>query len=61
MAGGFAPVVPNGFGIGYGILNNEHGVNITSYPDSYNVKDFVESVMGSLQEIHDLLQATSSS
>ncbi|XP_072026451.1 carnitine O-palmitoyltransferase 2, mitochondrial-like isoform X2 [Amphiura filiformis] len=61
MAGGFAPVVPNGFGVGYGILDNEHGVNITSYPASYNVKDYVECVMGSLNQIHDVLQATSNS
>ena len=58
MAGGFAPVVNNGFGVGYGILDDEHGVNITSFPDSCNVKDYVECVMGSLEEIHDVLQAT---
>lgn len=59
MAGGFAPVCNNGFGVGYGIMGDEHGVNITSYPDSCNVDDFVECVMGSMAEMHRVLKATS--
>lgn len=31
VVGGFGPVVPDGFGIGYSVLSNKMGAYITSY------------------------------
>lgn len=53
--GGFAPVVPDGFGVGYGIHNDWIGVNVSSYP-ARNVHDFLECVNKSLLDIFDVLE-----
>lgn len=53
--GGFAPVVPDGFGVGYGIHNDWIGVNVSSYP-ARNVHDFLECVSKSLLDIFDVLE-----
>ncbi|CAF96633.1 unnamed protein product, partial [Tetraodon nigroviridis] len=52
--GGFAPVVPDGFGVGYGIHDDWIGCNVSSYP-SRNPHEFLECVSKSLDEIYSVL------
>ena len=54
--GGFAPVVPDGLGVGYMVNDTWLGCNTSYYPDSPNAKDFVENVMNSLTDIHTVLE-----
>nr|XP_026694536.1 carnitine O-palmitoyltransferase 2, mitochondrial [Ciona intestinalis] len=53
--GGFAPVIPNGFGVGYGVKDEMLGCNITSY-DVRDVGSLVEAIMTSLDDIHTVLE-----
>ncbi|KAM9848691.1 carnitine O-palmitoyltransferase 2, mitochondrial [Aulostomus maculatus] len=53
--GGFAPVVPDGFGVGYGVHDNWIGCNVSSYPDR-NVHDFLLCVHKSLEDIFTVLE-----
>ncbi|CAE1255869.1 CPT2 [Acanthosepion pharaonis] len=54
--GGFAPVVPNGFGIGYVIEDDRLGYNITAYKDQQNCSDMIAALKESLNNIHDILE-----
>eukprot|EP00794_Sanderia_malayensis_P006235 gene6235-6952_t len=54
--GGFAPVIPNGLGVGYMISDDKVGCNVSAYPDSPNCKDFVETVILSLGHIKSVLE-----
>ncbi|XP_071081825.1 carnitine O-palmitoyltransferase 2, mitochondrial-like [Haliotis cracherodii] len=56
LIGGFAPVVPDGYGIGYSIENNRIGFNITSYPPPRDVRDFIQCCSNSLDDIYDILE-----
>ncbi|XP_038068074.1 carnitine O-palmitoyltransferase 2, mitochondrial-like [Patiria miniata] len=58
LIGGFAPVTPNGFGIGYNMSSDNLGVNITSYPESHNVEDFVECLNSSWEDMYEILDTT---
>ena len=60
LIGGFAPVTPNGFGIGYSVSDDNLGVNITSYPDSHSVEDFVECINSSWEDMYEVLTTTTS-
>ncbi|KAF7657165.1 hypothetical protein LDENG_00030900 [Lucifuga dentata] len=53
--GGFAPVVPDGFGVGYGIHNDWIGCNVSSYP-ARNVHEFLQCVHKSLEDIFTVLE-----
>ncbi|NXA48357.1 CPT2 palmitoyltransferase, partial [Nothocercus julius] len=53
--GGFGPVVPDGFGIGYGVHNDWIGCNVSSYP-SRNVKEFLQCINKSLEDIFNVLK-----
>ncbi|XP_029904807.1 carnitine O-palmitoyltransferase 2, mitochondrial [Myripristis murdjan] len=53
--GGFAPVVPDGFGVGYGVHDNWIGCNVSSYPDR-NVHEFLQCVHKSLEDIFTVLE-----
>lgn len=53
--GGFAPVVPDGFGIGYGMHDDWIGCNVSSYP-SRNPHEFLECVYKSLDDIYSVLE-----
>lgn len=53
--GGFAPVVPDGFGIGYGMKDDWIGCNVSSYP-SRNPREFLECVYKSLDDIYSVLE-----
>ncbi|XP_044528893.1 carnitine O-palmitoyltransferase 2, mitochondrial isoform X1 [Gracilinanus agilis] len=53
--GGFAPVVPDGFGIGYGVHDDWIGCNISSYPGR-DVREFLRCVNKALGDIFDVLE-----
>ncbi|XP_056133382.1 carnitine O-palmitoyltransferase 2, mitochondrial [Lampris incognitus] len=53
--GGFAPVVPDGFGVGYGVHDDWIGCNVSSYPDR-NVHEFLQCVHKSLEDIFTILE-----
>ncbi|XP_019692581.1 carnitine O-palmitoyltransferase 2, mitochondrial isoform X4 [Felis catus] len=53
--GGFAPVVPDGFGIGYAIHDNWIGCNVSSYPGR-NVREFLQCVEKALEDIFDAIE-----
>ncbi|KAM6921207.1 LOW QUALITY PROTEIN: carnitine O-palmitoyltransferase 2, mitochondrial [Xenentodon cancila] len=53
--GGFAPVVHDGFGIGYGVHDDWIGCNVSSYP-ARNVHDFLQCVHKSLEDIFSVLE-----
>ena len=54
--GGFAPVVPDGFGIGYMVNDDWVGCNVSSYPGSANAAEFVELVQQSIYDIKSVLE-----
>lgn len=53
--GGFAPVTPNGFGISYLVHEEWMGWNVTAYPGSPSVSEFVGLVETSLEDIQSVL------
>lgn len=53
--GGFAPVVPDGFGVGYGVHDNWIGCNVSSYP-ARNVHEFLQCVHKSLEDIFTVVE-----
>ncbi|XP_056388167.1 carnitine O-palmitoyltransferase 2, mitochondrial [Hyla sarda] len=53
--GGFAPVVPDGFGVGYGVHEDWIGCNVSAYP-ARDVKQFVQCVHQSLEDIFKVLE-----
>ncbi|KAM4721091.1 carnitine O-palmitoyltransferase 2, mitochondrial [Rhinophrynus dorsalis] len=53
--GGFAPVVPDGFGVGYGVHDEWIGCNVSAYP-ARDVKQFVQCVHQSLEDIFKVLE-----
>ncbi|XP_045834749.1 carnitine O-palmitoyltransferase 2, mitochondrial [Meles meles] len=52
--GGFAPVVPDGFGIGYAVHDNWIGCNVSSYPGR-NAREFLRCVEKALEDIFDVI------
>nr|XP_046248578.1 carnitine O-palmitoyltransferase 2, mitochondrial [Scatophagus argus] len=56
--GGFAPVVPDGFGVGYGVHDDWIGCNVSSYP-ARNVHEFLQCVHKSLEDIFTVLEGKS--
>ncbi|XP_053325242.1 carnitine O-palmitoyltransferase 2, mitochondrial [Spea bombifrons] len=53
--GGFAPVVADGFGVGYGVHDDWIGCNVSAYP-ARDVKQFVQCVHQSLDDIFKVLE-----
>ncbi|MBN3275665.1 CPT2 palmitoyltransferase, partial [Polyodon spathula] len=53
--GGFAPVVPDGFGVGYGVHDHWIGCSVSSYP-SRDVHEFLQCVRKSLEDIFTVLE-----
>uniref|UniRef100_A0A0N5C0Z0 Carn_acyltransf domain-containing protein n=1 Tax=Strongyloides papillosus TaxID=174720 RepID=A0A0N5C0Z0_STREA len=49
--GGFGPVVPDGFGIGYNVTADKMGAVISSYKNKKNAQEFANSLYNSLDEI----------
>ncbi|XP_035272282.1 carnitine O-palmitoyltransferase 2, mitochondrial [Anguilla anguilla] len=56
--GGFAPVVPDGFGVGYGVHDDWIGCNVSSYP-ARNVHEFLQCVHKSLEDIFTVCEGKS--
>lgn len=53
--GGFAPVVPDGYGVGYGVHDDWIGCNVSTYP-ARNVHEFLQCVHKSLEDIFTVLE-----
>lgn len=56
LAGGFGPVVKEGYGIGYNIQENMSGTLITNYKSSTNGSDFIDSLRESYKQIRYVIQ-----
>ncbi|XP_063283912.1 carnitine O-palmitoyltransferase 2, mitochondrial-like isoform X2 [Pelobates fuscus] len=56
--GGFAPVVADGFGVGYGMQDDWMGCNVSAYP-ARDVRQFVQCVHQSLEDIFKVLEEKS--
>ncbi|PVD24049.1 hypothetical protein C0Q70_14518 [Pomacea canaliculata] len=56
LIGGFGPVVPDGFGIGYAIQDKGVGFNVTAYKPHRSASDFTQSLEASLKDIHNILE-----
>ncbi|OWF48755.1 carnitine O-palmitoyltransferase 2, mitochondrial-like [Mizuhopecten yessoensis] len=59
VIGGFAPVTPDGYGIGYSIESNRIGFNVTSYPPATNVREFIDCLRASLDDLFDIMNYSS--
>ncbi|KAK7496706.1 hypothetical protein BaRGS_00012113 [Batillaria attramentaria] len=55
MIGGFCPVVPDGYGVGYAIQDRGVGFNITAYKPHKDATSFVQSLEASLVDVHNIL------
>ncbi|XP_071561686.1 carnitine O-palmitoyltransferase 2, mitochondrial [Temnothorax nylanderi] len=55
MVGGFGPVVPDGYGIGYMIQDKRLGSVVTSYEGSRNASQYVQALAHAFKSIHDVL------
>ncbi|XP_058808413.1 carnitine O-palmitoyltransferase 2, mitochondrial [Phymastichus coffea] len=55
IAGGFGPVVNDGFGIGYMIQDRKLGVVVTSYHNHRSTNEYVNSMEASFKDIHKVL------
>lgn len=58
LTGGFAPVVSDGFGLGYRILDNSLGASITSYQGDAELNRFVNELVTTFERIHESLKAS---
>lgn len=56
--GGFAPVVPDGFGIGYAVHDNWIGCNVSCYPGR-NAREFLQCVHKALDDMFDAMEGKS--
>ncbi|KAG5336020.1 CPT2 palmitoyltransferase, partial [Acromyrmex heyeri] len=56
MVGGFGPVIPNGYGIGYTIQDKHLGSTVTSYEGSHNASHYVQALKHAIESIHDVLR-----
>lgn len=55
LLGGFAPVVDDGYGIGYSIQENLLGAVVTTYPPGRSGSDFVACLESSFRDIRQIL------
>ncbi|XP_022695492.1 carnitine O-palmitoyltransferase 2, mitochondrial-like isoform X1 [Varroa jacobsoni] len=55
IAGGFAPVVRNGFGIGYGMPNKNFGVLVSAYKPHADAEGLAQYLKEGLDQIIDIL------
>uniref|UniRef100_A0A6G1S4I7 Carnitine O-palmitoyltransferase 2, mitochondrial n=1 Tax=Aceria tosichella TaxID=561515 RepID=A0A6G1S4I7_9ACAR len=54
--GGFAPVVPDGFGLGYGYVDSNFGVLVSSYKSHRNNTQFVQALNESLDDLRKIVE-----
>ncbi|XP_063703508.1 carnitine O-palmitoyltransferase 2, mitochondrial [Culicoides brevitarsis] len=57
VAGGFGPVVKDGYGIGYSIHNDFSGCVVSSYKNTRNGGDFLGCIESAFKDIEQVLQA----
>ena len=55
LIGGFAPVVPDGFGIGYRILDKKLGASVSSY-NSADLKLFFNTLVETYERFYEILK-----
>uniref|UniRef100_A0AC34QCC7 Choline/carnitine acyltransferase domain-containing protein n=1 Tax=Panagrolaimus sp. JU765 TaxID=591449 RepID=A0AC34QCC7_9BILA len=53
--GGFGPVVPNGFGIGYNVAGSKMGAVISSYKSKRDANKMAQSIIEGLDEIRHVM------
>lgn len=58
-AGGFGPVVQNGYGIGYNIQDDRLGAIVTNYKEHRNGSDFIECLRDAFSTIEKILRSSS--
>lgn len=53
LLGGFAPVSPKGYGVGYGIMDNWLGLQVSTYPtrDGKQMVDNMQQVLDDLYQV----------
>uniref|UniRef100_A0A182P8A9 Choline/carnitine acyltransferase domain-containing protein n=1 Tax=Anopheles epiroticus TaxID=199890 RepID=A0A182P8A9_9DIPT len=61
LAGGFGPVVKDGYGIGYNIQDGYLGSVVTSYKPHTNGREFVDCLRAAYEDIGKVLAATAPS
>ena len=54
LIGGFAPVTPDGYGVGYGIDDERLGTQVTTY-STRDGAEFVQNVETVLDDLHTVL------
>jgi len=54
LIGGFAPVTPDGYGVGYGVHDNWLGTQVATYP-ARDGEEFVANVKSAFDNIYDVL------
>ena len=57
LAGGFGPVVKNGYGIGYNIQDELLGCVISNYKSETNGKEYVDLLQQSYDDLINVIQA----
>lgn len=57
LLGGFAPVVPDGFGVGYRVDNEFIGSQVTAYDGQRDPAGFASALESSLKDIHAVFDA----
>lgn len=57
FAGGFGPVVPDGYGIGYMIQDQMLGTVVTSYKEHRDATDYVQYLKSAFQDLHRILKS----
>lgn len=58
--GGFAPVVPDGFGFGYRIIDDSLGAAISSYQGESELNELIEELHTTFDQFHSILSSSSS-
>ena len=58
ISGGFGPVVPNGLGIGYNVIDSKVGCVISAYSKERSATEFAEAMRRSLDDIKNVLENT---
>ncbi|KAH0541037.1 carnitine O-palmitoyltransferase 2, mitochondrial isoform X1 [Cotesia glomerata] len=57
MAGGFGPVVEDGYGIGYMIQDHKLGSVVTSYRDHRDASEYIKYLKSAFEDIHRILKS----
>lgn len=53
---GFAPVVPDGYGLGYGHIDSKFGVLVASYKSHRSNSQFVQALNEALDDIRKIVE-----